>query len=155
MSLWSDNCRLIQRAGDRPFVVGRVQSKSVNAGGLAKPDVTGSRSLLLPFAFFSVGFVGRAGRCQGRAVFARRSEPLTGGSSVLCQRPFFSLRRRHSGRWESGNPGFGFPLFHGPQFFFVFGLSSLIAYKQQQTTAVDTASVLHRIYLESVGMNTL
>ena len=33
---------------------------------------------------------------------------------------FFSLRRRHSGRWESGNPDLGFPLFHGPQFFFVF-----------------------------------
>jgi hypothetical protein len=28
-----------------------------------------------------------------------------------------------SGQWESGNPDFGFPLFHGPHFFFVFGLS--------------------------------
>jgi hypothetical protein len=24
-----------------------------------------------------------------------------------------------SGRWEGGNPDFGFPLFHRPQFFFV------------------------------------
>ena len=30
-----------------------------------------------------------------------------------------SLRRRLSGRWESGNPAFGFPLSHGPKFFFV------------------------------------
>ena len=37
----------------------------------------GFGSLLLPFAFFSVGFVGRSGRGQGRAVFARRSAPLT------------------------------------------------------------------------------
>jgi hypothetical protein len=29
-------------------------------------------------------------------------------SSILCKRPFFFLRRRHSGRWESGNPAFGF-----------------------------------------------
>src|ERR1700680_216671 len=28
-----------------------------------------------------------------------------------------SLRRRLSGLWESGNPAFGFPLFHGPHFF--------------------------------------
>jgi hypothetical protein len=27
------------------------------------------------------------------------------------------LRRRPSGRWKSGNRGFRFPLFHGPQFF--------------------------------------
>ena len=46
-------------------------------------------------------------------------------SSVLCKRLldllFFemisSLRRRLSGLWESGNPGLGFPLSHGPQFF--------------------------------------
>ena len=55
---------------------------------------------------------------------ARISEWQQAGD-VLCKRPFFSLRRRHSGRWKSGNPGFGFPLFHGPQFFFVFDLSSL------------------------------
>ena len=40
---------------------------------------------------------------------------VLGASSVLCKRPFFSLRRRLSGPWESGNPDFGFPLFHGPQ----------------------------------------
>ena len=28
-----------------------------------------------------------------------------------------------SGRWESGNPDFGFPLFHGPHFFFAFCVS--------------------------------
>src|SRR5712691_10370118 len=28
-----------------------------------------------------------------------------------------SLRRRLSGLWESGNPAFGFLLFHGPHFF--------------------------------------
>ena len=30
-----------------------------------------------------------------------------------------------SGRWKSGNPGFGFPLSHGPQFFLRFGLQLL------------------------------
>jgi hypothetical protein len=39
---------------------------------------------------------------------------VPGASSVLCKRPFPSLRRRLSGPWESGNPAFGFPLFHGP-----------------------------------------
>src|ERR1017187_3247244 len=37
---------------------------------------------------------------------------------------FFSLRRRLSGRWKSGNPGFGFPLFHRPKVFLVFGVYS-------------------------------
>src|ERR1700757_2605554 len=34
-------------------------------------------SLLLPFAFLSADVSGRSGWCQGRAVFARRSGPLT------------------------------------------------------------------------------
>jgi len=38
----------------------------------------------------------------GRAVFLNEVLPC-------CRRP--------SGRWESGNRGFRFPLFHGPQFF--------------------------------------
>ena len=42
-----------------------------------------------------------------------------GMCQAFCVNGLFFLRR-HSGRWESGNPAFGFPLFHGPQFFFVF-----------------------------------
>jgi hypothetical protein len=43
-----------------------------------------------------------------------------GARQVVCVNGLvFSLRRRLSGRWESGNPGFGFPLFHGPHKFFV------------------------------------
>src|SRR5947208_16357959 len=41
------------------------------------------------------------------------------------------MRRRQSGMWKSGNPAFGFPLLHRPQFFFVFLV--VIAYEQQQT----------------------
>ena len=38
-----------------------------------------------------------------------------GAGQVVCVNGLvFSLRRRLSGRWESGNPGFGFPLFHRP-----------------------------------------
>src|SRR5207244_12654199 len=33
---------------------------------------------------------------------------------MFGRKGFSSLRRRLSGRWESGNPAFGFPLFHGP-----------------------------------------
>jgi hypothetical protein len=33
--------------------------------------------------------------------------------------------RRLSGRWESGNPGLGFPLFHGPHFPILFFLAVL------------------------------
>jgi hypothetical protein len=39
----------------------------------------------------------------------------TGARQVFCVNGVvFSLRRRLSGRWKSGNPGFGFPLSHRP-----------------------------------------
>jgi hypothetical protein len=38
-----------------------------------------------------------------------------GASSGLCKRPGFFLAPQAIGaRWKSGNPGFGFPLSHGP-----------------------------------------
>jgi hypothetical protein len=40
-----------------------------------------------------------------------------GVSSDLCKRQFFPCAAGGSGRWKSGNPAFGFPLFHGSQCF--------------------------------------
>src|SRR4029453_5719342 len=54
------------------------QGLSLGRGARPRPLLVprAARSQLLPFAFFSVGFGGRWGRCQGRALLARRSEPL-------------------------------------------------------------------------------
>src|ERR1035438_817182 len=76
MSLWSDNCRLIQRAGDRPFLVGGVISQSVEASGLAKPRDTG-----LPIATPSLRFLGsricwKAGAVSRARVFCAAKRTL-------------------------------------------------------------------------------
>jgi hypothetical protein len=57
-------------------------------------------------------------------VIKKLDAPGRGASIGLCKRPFPSLHRRLSGPWESGNPGFGFPLFHCPKVFLVFGVYS-------------------------------
>src|SRR5580700_3956188 len=49
MSLCLDNCRLIQSAGDRPFSVGGVNSKSVETS-LAKAGVTHTKITICPRA---------------------------------------------------------------------------------------------------------
>src|ERR1022692_4918160 len=44
---------------------------------------------------------------------AARSAARAGGDSPPAV-VFFGLKERESGRWESGKPAFGFPLFHPP-----------------------------------------
>ena len=82
MSLGLFNCRLIQLAGDQLFFF----QKCINRRACERHESRAPDPLLLPFAFFSVGFVGSSGRCQGRAIFSRRSEPLTPPrASIECQ----------------------------------------------------------------------
>src|ERR1043166_9034958 len=38
-----------------------------------------------------------------------------GGPSAPAGFAFFVLRNKDSGRWESGKPAFGFPVFHRPR----------------------------------------
>lgn len=63
--------------------------------------------------------MGRSGRCPGRDFGAAK------GASSVCETAFFPCAAGYSGRWESGNPGFGFPVFHGPQLILRFGLPRL------------------------------
>src|ERR1700676_529128 len=53
-------------------------------------------------------------------MIARSSAVMIGTCQEFCVNgSSFPCAAGDSGRWESGNPGFGFPLFHGPQFFLV------------------------------------
>src|ERR1035441_342779 len=66
----------------------------------------------------------REGRLQHYVTAADGAEKLRARQVFCVNGSFFSLRRRLSGRWKSGNPGFGFPLFHRPKVFLVFGVYS-------------------------------
>jgi len=82
MSLGLFNCRLIQLGGDRLFFF-----------ATGTPFATPSLRFLLS------RFVGRSGRCQGRAVLARRSEPLT------PPRPSIECPWKAKGRSDAENLG--------------------------------------------------
>jgi hypothetical protein len=61
----------------------------------------------------------RSAAAQASLELSPLSPPKTAreGSSI---NGFLPCCRRLSGRWKSGNPGFGCPLFHGPHFAILF-----------------------------------
>src|SRR6266853_2660505 len=82
MSLGLFNCRLIQLGGDRLFFF-----------------TTGTPFATASLRFLLSRLVGRSGRCQGRAVLARRSEPLT------PPRPSIECPWKATGRSDAENLG--------------------------------------------------